>query len=274
MNSGSLGVVFQFTDCHVHDPESDGNFHGVDTNASLLACLAGAQASGAVDLLVFSGDLSNDESRASYQFLAESVDHYFPGTTCLIQAGNHDDLKVMQQVFPYRNCQMAKQFQIGRWCVYLLETQALNGTWFHARVLPEVYQDLQDLQLREDISDLLVFMHYNLVDLKFRGIQCGVGETDKLRQAMLSNGKVRCVSSGHIHQEYHWLDRGIIYTSTPTTGAQSRLPDGRESQEWAGFKRFELFSDGTISLDTMRICEPVKRQGLKSAVSDPVDRIK
>lgn len=258
MTADSLGVVFQFTDCHAVDPTSGERYRGINANASLQASLRGAQQLTTPDLLVFSGDLSNDASVASYQFLAEAISNFFPGIPCLIQSGNHDNLQAMQQVFSYQNCQIQKQFRLGDWAIYLLETQALDGGWQYAQVLPEAYQDLKQLALQTDIENILVFTHYNLVELKFRGIECGVHETEKLRQAMLDTGKVRCVSSGHIHQEYHWLDRGIIYTSTPTTGIQSRLANGEDSNEWIGFKRFELFADNSISLDTMRLCPPIK----------------
>lgn len=260
MKSDSLGVVFQFTDCHVFNPDSGEHHQGIDTNASLLACMQGARQIGIPDLLVFSGDLSNDETLASYRFLADAITEYFPDVTCLIQPGNHDSLPAMQQVFPHQNCQIQKHFRFGHWAVYMLETYPEEGGWFHAKVFPEVYQDLDQLAAQDDIHNVLVFMHYNLIELEFRGIECGVTETNQLRQAMLDTGKVRCVSSGHIHQEYHWLGNGIIYTSTPTTGVQSRLPNGEDSKEWIGFKRFELFFDGSISMDTQRICAPLKHK--------------
>lgn len=261
--TNSLGVVYQFTDCHLFDPISNTHYKKVDTNASLIACLQGARKIGTPDLLVFSGDLSHDASIASYQFLADTIGNIFPKTPCYIQSGNHDNLAAMQQVFPARNCAMQTHFRFKQWTVYLLETEALDGGWFQARVSPHVYRDLKELSKDESVEDVLVIMHYNLVDLKFRGIQCGITETDQLRQAMLDTSKVRCVSSGHIHQEYHWLDRGIIYTSTPTTGFQSRLANGKESNELVGFKRFELFANGSISLDTQRICPPIKSNRLE-----------
>ena len=260
MKSDSLGVVYQFTDCHVFDPASGDHHNGIDTNASLLACLRDAQLIGIPDLLVFSGDISNDESLASYQFLAEAISQYFPDVPCLVQPGNHDHLPAMEQVFPYQECQIQKHFRFGHWAIYMLETYPIAGGWFHAKVLADVYQDLEQLAAQSDIQNILIFMHYNLVELDFRGIQCGVLETESLRQAMQETEKVRCVSSGHIHQEYHWLENGIMYTSTPTTGIQSRLTNGEESKEWIGFKRFELFSDGCISMDTQRICPPVKHR--------------
>ncbi len=258
MKADSLGIVFQFTDCHVFDPASKGLHQNIDTNASLRACLQGAKQLGTPDLIVFSGDLSHDESVASYQFLAETIDESFADITCLMQMGNHDDLLSMQQVFPYRNCQMQKNFHFGHWAVYLLESEAHEVNMRNSQVLHDTYQDLSELAAQTDIQNILVFMHYNLVELKFRGIECEVTETEQLRQAMFETGKVRCVSSGHIHQDYHWLDRGIIYTSTPTTGFQSHLPNGDESKELIGFKRFELFSDNSISMDTIRICPPIK----------------
>lgn len=253
MKVNSLGIVYQFTDCHVFDPEAKKYYKDVDTNESLLACLLEANKIGKPDLLIFSGDLSHDESVASYQFLAEAIIKNFPGTPCYVQPGNHDDVSVMQQVFPYQNCIMQSHFRLAQWTIYLLETEALDGGWFYGRVLPHVYDDIEQFAQDETIKDVLVFMHYNLVELEFRGIQCGISETDKLRQAMLDSGKVRCVSSGHVHQEYYWLDRGILYTSTPTTGFQSLLANGEESHEPIGFKRFELFSDGSICMDTLRV---------------------
>ncbi len=263
VKTDSLGVVYQFTDCHVFDPKFNIHYKKIDTNASLLACLQGAKQIGTPDLLVFSGDLSHDKSIASYRFLAENIIKFFPTTPSYIQSGNHDDLNAMKQVFPYQNCTMKTHFRFGRWLIYLLETEALEGGWFHARISPPVYNDLKQISQDKTISDVLVFMHYNLVNLKFRDIQCGITETDQLRQAMLNTGKVRCVSSGHIHQEYHWLDRGIIYTSTPTTGFQSHLANGKESDEKIGFKRFEIFSDGSVSMDTQRICSPIKGVSVK-----------
>ena len=73
------------------------------------------------ELIVVTGDLSQDGSRDSYQRLADELNSFGVPVYCV--PGNHDDLNVMQQVYPQKQVSLQKHIKIGPWQLILIDSQ-------------------------------------------------------------------------------------------------------------------------------------------------------
>lgn len=116
--------VIQITDTHLF-AEPGKQMHGVDTDASFAKVLAAIEANESPDLLLATGDLAQDESRAAYRRLAERL----APTAALALAGNHDDTGAMAEAFADTTISMNKLNDIGAWRILQLHSPVKNETW-------------------------------------------------------------------------------------------------------------------------------------------------
>ncbi|UCI30242.1 metallophosphoesterase [Mesorhizobium sp. B4-1-4] len=90
--------IIQLSDPHLMAP--GGLLYGSDPLAGLDACLADIGENHAdADLVVISGDLTNDGERAAYAALHERLAQFSP--PCRLMLGNHDDRAVFLEMFPH-----------------------------------------------------------------------------------------------------------------------------------------------------------------------------
>jgi Icc protein len=130
---------------------------GVNTQDSFQAVRDKVRAEeNGIQLILLSGDLSQDNSEASYLRLAEMLQplrapvYYVPG--------NHDDPALMARVFPRENMLTDKQLIINDWQIILLNSQkpgAVEG-YLDASQLDYMQQCLQDYPEQHAI---IVFHH-------------------------------------------------------------------------------------------------------------------
>ena len=251
-------VVYQLTDTHLFDPAVGGAFNSIDTNASFCSVLGGAACSGKPDLVVVSGDLSHDRSAGSYEFLSERINAVFGATVpCLVQAGNHDEAEQMALFFPHRTCSMARWFRLDNWLIYLLDSNGSTKHHWIGHISDQSLEELSAAAAMDGVEHLLVFMHHNAVAVPHRNVECSINNADALFKRINEIGIIRCISSGHVHQSFHVMVSGILYTSASPTGFQSHDSNGEKSYQRAGFKRFGLRHCGLFEADTISVASPV-----------------
>jgi 3',5'-cyclic-AMP phosphodiesterase len=89
--------VLHFTDTHIH-ADCDKRLLGVDTQTTLRQLVQmSMEIEGAPDLILLTGDLSNDESERSYDRLLELLDP-LKSPICFIP-GNHDSSETLRARF-------------------------------------------------------------------------------------------------------------------------------------------------------------------------------
>ena len=88
--------VLQISDTHLH-AAADSRMRGVTTYSTFLAVLEHAQRDRRwpADVIVASGDIVQDESRAGYERFRQSLEPL--GVPVLSIPGNHDDPKLMAE---------------------------------------------------------------------------------------------------------------------------------------------------------------------------------
>jgi 3',5'-cyclic-AMP phosphodiesterase len=247
-------LVAQLTDTHLFADESQ-TMRGCSTVRSLQAVLNQlVQLQPDLDLLLLTGDLSQDETIASYQQLRDRL------TPLNIPAywlpGNHDQrFEDMATVLCTELISPEKSFQRGGWQFVLLNSvlpQQVQG-----RVSDEALVEL-DQQLQQGSGQpTLIALHHPPLAIQSPWMDAiGLENRDDLFAVLDRHPQVKLVVFGHIHQEFDRWRQGVRYLGAPSTCVQF-TPNVDEFaidlEQQPGFRLLRLFADGTHDTEVIRL---------------------
>ncbi len=246
-NGGPLAVL-QVTDTHI-GAAADNRLAGVDTRQSLAHVLRAATETGASDLMLLTGDLSDDGSVAAYRELRRQVD-----ATGILHAwlpGNHDDIANMEAVAA---AHMAKTIGAGCWGIILLNSQipgAVGGELADAEL-----ERLEQFLQQPDYQHLLVCVHHHPVAIGCRWLdQQIISNGARLLQMLDACKRVKALLWGHVHQEFDLQRQHYRLLATPSSCVQ--FAPGSEhfkvDHQQPGYRRLWLEEDGSIGTEVGRI---------------------
>ena len=251
--AGTLRLV-QITDCHIFaDPES--RLLGIDTRASLRAvCRAIEREQPQRDAILATGDLSQDGSPDSYEYLARQLGAL--GTPVFWLPGNHDDIEVMSRHFRGDRIRAARRVFGAGWQIVMLDS-TLPGE-VHGEVSAGEL-DFLDAALGEHPDHhALVCLHHQAIDTGSRWIDLkGLRRQDELGARIRAHANVRGVLWGHVHQEAHHRLDDIDWMSTPSSCVQFKpgSEDFAADSAAPGYRRLALHADGRIETAVHRLQE-------------------
>ncbi len=245
-------LVAQITDTHLF-AEFESEVFGVQTNNSLQAVVEKLKAlQPQPDILLLTGDLSQDESSLSYNRLSNFIAPLNIPTYWL--PGNHDNLPVMEQVLQHPPINATKSFTSGGWN-FLLISSLIPGC-VHGEISQQSL-DWLELQLQQNSSfPTLIAIHHPpclinsqwMDNINLRNYEEFLAVCDRYPQ-------VKLVVFGHIHQEFATVRRGVNYLGCPSTCVQFQ-PQSKEftidKQAQPGFRLINLFTDGTYNTEIVR----------------------
>ena len=242
-------AVLQITDTHLH-AAADSRMRGVTTYDTFLAVLEHAQrdARWPADVIVATGDIVQDESRAGYERFRTSLEPF--GIPVFSIPGNHDDPKLMSELLSSAPFQFGGELRLGPWSLILLSTFLAGedaGGLGRAR--------LQGLRKALDAhagQHVLVCMHHHPLPMGSAWLDgVALRDSSEFLKIVDTNPHVRAVLCGHVHQASDRLRNNIRFLSTPSTCAQF-LP-GSEffalDDRPPGLRWLELFPDGRIETE-------------------------
>lgn len=183
--------LVQITDCHLcADPEARSRvgyplrqLHAVVERAKRLR----------PDVLLISGDVSQDETPASYRHAFEAFSSFdcpwfwFPG--------NHDSTQFMTELH-----EIHEEVDLDSWRLLVLDTQVPGQV--HGELGQEQLQDLA-LRLESDDRPTLLAMHHPPVEIGSEWMDAiGLVNREALWQTLAAYGQVQGILCGHIHQAF------------------------------------------------------------------------
>ncbi|WP_189657334.1 3',5'-cyclic-AMP phosphodiesterase [Pseudomonas peradeniyensis] len=240
--------VVQLTDAHLFaDPA--GTLLGLNTRASLGHVIDQVRREQArIDLLLCTGDLSQDASVASYHAFSELTSKL--GAPARWLPGNHDEAQVMQALAPEL---VQAVTDIGQWRIVMLDSAVVGATF-------GLLADDQLALLDQALSNAgerhcLVCCHHQPVDIGCAWIApIGLRNADELLKRLRSYPQVRALLWGHIHQEWDEERDGIRFLATPSTCIQfaPRSEDFKVSEEQPGYRWLRLHADGRLETGVER----------------------
>lgn len=244
--------LVQITDCHIF-AQAGQRLHGLDTRRSFEAVSAAALAEyEELDLILATGDLSQDGSAGSYRYLAERFDATDLPVFWL--PGNHDDSAVLLEHFVGERISPARCLLVGAWQIVLLDSTVSGQV--HGRVSPAQLDFLDTALNAHPDRHALVCLHHQAVATGSRWIDDkGLLGADEFRQRVTSHDQVRAVIWGHVHQEKHHRIDSIEWMSAPSSCAQfaSDRAEFAISDEAPGYRYLSLHADGGIETRVHRV---------------------
>lgn len=244
-------LLVQLSDSHLF-ADAAGKLLGMDTQDSLQRVIERVlQEQPQIDLVLASGDLSQDGSVASYQ--------RFRDMTAVIPAparwfpGNHDEVPAMQATCVGTDL-LDPVIDLGNWRVTLLDS-SIPGA------VPGYLDDRQLALLARALSEApdrhhLICLHHHPVSIDCKWMEpIGVRNRDALFAVLERFSNVRAVLWGHIHQEFDQLRGPIRLLASPSTCVQF-VPGSEEFQvdkSAPGYRWLRLFDDGRLETGVSRV---------------------
>jgi len=240
--------VVQLTDAHLFaDPA--GTLLGLNTRDSLRHVVAQVRREQLhIDLLLCTGDLSQDASVASYEAFRELTAPFAVPTRWL--PGNHDEAQVMAQVAPEL---VQAVTDIGAWRVVMLNTAVHGAT--HGFLEDDQLAALESTLKQAGERHCLVCFHHQPVDIGCAWIApIGLRNAQALFAIVERYPQVRALLWGHIHQTWDELREGLRLMATPSTCIQfaAQSEDFKVSEEQPGYRWMRLHVDGRLETGVER----------------------
>jgi 3',5'-cyclic-AMP phosphodiesterase len=251
-NACSLMVV-QISDLHLFKDECQ-NLLGWNTWGSFEKILQQLDShTRHPDLILLTGDLSQDETEASYQKI---VEHLIPlGIPTYWLPGNHDHVPTMQRVLAQPPVYADKSIYKGGWQFLLLNTHVPGQVYgaLSSDSLACLEMQLSTIPLHQPT---LISMHHPPFWVGSPWLdQSGLHNTDAFFKVIDQYPQVQLVLVGHVHQEFQCIRNEVTYLSTPSTCIQfmPKSPDFALDTNDPGFRLLWLHPDGTFETEVERI---------------------
>jgi 3',5'-cyclic AMP phosphodiesterase CpdA len=255
---GALRIV------HVSDSHllADGALHQgvVDTTAALDLVLAEAARVEEVRLLVGSGDLSDDGTRASYRHLQERTGAWArdAGAEVVLVPGNHDVREGFADVFggdPARPLDLV--CHVDGWRVVGLDTSVPGAGYGLLR--PEQLDRLRDeLATPAERGTVLVLHHPPIAAPTTLHESLALQDPEALA-AIVEASDVRVVLAGHYHHHIvgHLAGIPVVVAPGVANDADVLAPVGTErAVRGSGFAVVEVSAAGTVRSTVVRAHDP------------------
>lgn len=247
----AIHTLVQITDSHLFaDPAQA--LLGLPTSESLKAVveLICHEQTG-VDLILATGDITQDASVAAYQQFAEQVAAIDAPMRWL--PGNHDEAQV-QQAASGTQPWSEPVFDLPGWRVVLLNSALADSVhgYLQADQLELLEQALESAGSRH----VLVALHHHPVAIGCDWMDpIGLANADELFAVTDRYPAVKCILWGHIHQELEQQRNGVRLLASPSTCVQF-APNSKEfalGTQLPGYRWLRLHPNGDIETAVSRL---------------------
>lgn len=248
--------ILQISDPHLYaTPEKC--LLGVNTHESFLAILedikSNITASSFVpDIIVVTGDISQDYSSESYQFFATVMQQFECPVFCL--AGNHDEYKFMQRYLSKGNVAVEKSCQLSNWKILFAHSQ-VEGKVYGAFSSSELAWIEHELEQADD-KHVILFTHHHPVAMQSKWLdRLAIENRLDFQKRARKFESLKACGFGHVHQDFHVKLGHIDYYAVPSTCIQFKP----KSESFAvdellpGYRQWILLPDGQIETQVLRL---------------------
>lgn len=246
-------MLVQLTDSHLF-ADAQGRLLGMDTADSLSRVVELVRAEQPrVDLILASGDLSQDGSLESYRrFAALTAPLDAPARWF---AGNHDEAQMLHEA-----CVGTERLQmvtdLGNWRLIALDSSipgAVPGQ-LDAAQLAQLEAALDSAGERH----VLLSFHHHPIPVGCNWLDpIGLRNADALFAVVDRYPNLRCMLWGHVHQEIDRQRNGVRLLASPSTCVQF-APGSKEfqvSSEAPGYRWLRLHADGALETGVSRVSD-------------------
>lgn len=254
MTNRDYATILQLTDLHLF-AEPDKMFNNVNTRESFEQVLKHVQQHYQnPDIIILTGDLAHDGKAETYQYIADALSVFNTPVYCLL--GNHDNPDAAHSIYPQTPILMDDHCVLsnGNWQILLLDAEHATAPGSGLAEFSEsTLQRASKLISEHPEKWTLIATHYNFPQHQDRGVAVEVLNHHEVMQHLEMLPSIKIVISGHVHQEFLVVQKGICYLSTPATGYQSISKSGHVTGEAPGYRWINLHPNGRFESDVRRI---------------------
>ncbi len=245
--------VVQVSDSHLF-ADTDGKLLGLNTEFSLGKVLELVEREQpAMDMILATGDLSQDASRDSYVRLDRALQKF--GVPIYWMEGNHDKPAPMLEALRGQEKRISPcVVETGNWTIILLDSTIPDD------VPGELYdKDLAflDESLRNARGEhIIVALHHHPIPMGCKWLDTQVvASADRFFDVIDRYDRIRAVIWGHVHQEYDGERNGVRLLSVPSTCVQFKpfSEDFAVDDSAPGYRWMDLYPDGRIETEVSRV---------------------
>ncbi len=236
--------ILQLSDPHLFaDPAA--RLKGVQTSETFRRALQHALAALNPDIILLTGDLSQDCSAETYARIRQLLEPLRVPVFCI--PGNHDDPKLMAGELGHGHFHYCENLRHENWLLCMLDTW--DGLRGGGRVGEAQLAELDAELESSDAEHVLVCLHHHPVPVGSAWLDAvGLDDGDELLTVISRHPRVCGLLWGHIHQRYDHHADGLRMMGTPSTCYQ--FVRGRDDfaldSLGPGYRRIQLRSDGRI----------------------------
>lgn len=244
--------LVQITDTHLL-ASAEGTLLGLPTEPSLKAVIEKIQTlTPQPDRVLLTGDLSQDETFASYQRLHKQITRLNLPTYWI--PGNHDQLPFMEEALNLPPVYGDKSFQCKGWQFILLNSAVPGRVYGH--LSRETLAWLEGELTKAGNLPTLIALHHPPFAVDSHWLdKSRLQNPEALFQVLDRYPQVRLVLFGHIHQEIERDRAGVTYLASPSSCIQFKPESQTFSLDEAqpGFRLLWLYPDGSYESEVKRV---------------------
>jgi len=243
--------LIQISDPHLF-ADSTKKFLGVNTAESFVEVVKLVANTEKADLVILTGDLAQDCSRAAYEY-ALNVCQIF---SCPVYwlAGNHDAPLLMQEVFMHSKIANDKYIKRANWQFILLNSH--YPTHVEGSLAVSELDFLEACVEKDKQKYAWVFLHHHPLPLQSEWLdRSQLVNSEALWQSVTKYPQIKGLACGHVHQEYATEYQGIALVTAPATSIQF-LPRSEKfglDDQAPGYRWFEFNEDGSWQSGVQRL---------------------
>ncbi|AFZ44793.1 metallophosphoesterase [Halothece sp. PCC 7418] len=245
-------IIAQITDTHLL-ASSEGKLLGLPTANSLAVVIEEIQnLIPKPHCLLLTGDLSQDETLASYERLHKQISKLNIPAYWL--PGNHDQFHLMEKALNNPPLYGDKSFQYSGWHFILLNS-AVPGR-VYGYLSKETLAWLDRELKKASNSPTVVALHHPpfLVDSHWLD-KSTLQNPDDLFEVLDRHHHVSLVLFGHIHQDFQRDRAGVCYLASPSSSIQFK-PSSETfalDEKKPGFRLLWFYPDGSFETKVHRV---------------------
>jgi Icc protein len=239
--------VVQLSDCHVSEGAGP-TYRGADPRET-LRLLVDRIIEWAPDVVLATGDLSEDGSEASYAWLADELARI--PARLLTTPGNHDDAVRMKACFA--DCAVDDAVVLEDDWQLVLVGSAKPGEIGGRFEAPQL--EALDAALAGSDRPALVALHHQPFAVGSPWIdRYALAEPERLLRVLARHPRVRLLVWGHVHQDVEIRRQGMVGLGAPSTVSNSLPRQARFTVDPAGpaCRWLELDRDGQFRTGLLR----------------------
>lgn len=245
--------VLQITDTHLFKGKNE-TLLGVNTWAGYQAVLDEVIASQQhYDLIIATGDLSQDHSVEAYQHFAEGIQRL--PAPCVWLPGNHDFQPAMYDTLAKAGISQSKHVLLGnRWQMLLLDSQVYGVP--HGMLSEFQLEWLENALAAYPNRDTVILLHHHPVASGCSWLdQHSLRNSHQLDMILQKYPRAATLLCGHIHQEMDEIWQGRRVLATPSTCVQFKPHcSGFTIDSVApGWRWLKLGADGQLATQVCRL---------------------